>query len=420
MTTSEALSRHKFKRCMSFGVPGMIGFLKYIMDRRFISGFLVGGLALAAVWFWADRSSSNSQVSNEAGQTGTATPLEGTSHTQTNSIPNNWLPEARALTMPGNREYALPLNNPDTVLSFAADHVNDEDLVVGVSIFGHHRAYPWWIMSNFHVVNDTLVISTTSKIPLMVALCEQCSGSAAFIPTLPELPERPLTFQICGIHDGTFEIADFQTHSRWHPFSGEATEGPLKGKRLIQISSIITRWGSWKKQHPDTDVALGSVGMRNRPHGLSHGASMGHKHMHPVFWASANQEDERLPANKLVFGLLGDDDLKPLAVELDAIQSTIPMELTHGDTPIILLPAGDFGVRAYAATLEETVLTFQLESKEPLRIRDQEGRLWDENGKCQAETNSETSLQLKQRRGYVTEWYEWVSAQPNSDVFVRP
>jgi len=387
-----------------------------MMDRRFISGFLVGGLALAVAWYWADRSSSNSLVSNEAVKPGTSKPLKQVTNAQTNSPPDNWLPKARALTMSGNREYALPLNNPDTVLSFAADHVNDEDLVVGVSIFGHHRAYPWWIMSNFHVVNDTMVISTTSKIPLMVALCEQCSGSAAFIPTLPELPERPLTFQICGIHDGTFEIADFQTHSRWHPFSGEATDGPLKGKRLIQISSIITRWGNWKKQHPDTDVALGSIGMRNRPHGLSHGASMGHKHMHPVFWASANQEDDRLPANKLIFGLLGDEDLKPLAVPLDTIQSTFPLNLTHQDIPIILLPTGDYGVRAYASTVNEKVLTFELESKEPLLIRDQEGRLWDENGKCQ----TETSLQLKLKRGYVTEWYEWVSAQPDSNLFVRP
>ena len=387
-----------------------------MMDRRFISGFLVGGLALAVAWYWADRSSSNSLVSYEAVKPGSSTPLKQVSKAQTNSPPDNWLPEARALTMPGNREYALPLNNPDTVLSFAADHVNDEDLVVGVSVFGHHRAYPWWIMSNFHVVNDTMVISTTSKIPLMVALCEQCSGSAAFIPTLPELPERPLTFQICGIHDGTFEIADFQTHSRWHPFSGEATDGPLKGKRLIQISSIITRWGNWKKQHPDTDVALGSIGMRNRPHGLSHGASMGHKHMHPVFWASANQEDDRLPANKLIFGLLGDEDLKPLAVPLDAIQSTFPLNLTHQDIPIILLPTGDYGVRAYARTVNEKVLSFELESKEPLLIRDQEGRLWDEKGKCQ----TETSLQLKLRRGYVTEWYEWVSAQQDSNLFARP
>ena len=53
--------------------------------------------------------------------------------------------------MAGNREYALPLNNPDTVSAEQATHLKESDLVIGLSIYGKARAYPWWIMSNFHV-----------------------------------------------------------------------------------------------------------------------------------------------------------------------------------------------------------------------------------------------------------------------------
>ena len=194
--------------------------------------------------------------------------------------------------MAANREYALPLNNPDVVSAANAGHMKPDDLVVGVTIHGHSRAYPWWILSNFHIVNGTIDKGKGSPLPVLASLCEQCSGSAAFIPTLVELPDRPLTFQISGVDSGTFEIADFQTHSRWHPFSGEAHDGPLKGTQLLQIASVIERWDNWSEWHPDTDVLFGSSSLRARPHGLSHGAQIGHSFVHKVFWAKANQTDD--------------------------------------------------------------------------------------------------------------------------------
>ena len=48
--------------------------------------------------------------------------------------------------MAGNREYALLLNNPDTVSAEQATHLKESDLVIGLSIYGKARAYPWWIM----------------------------------------------------------------------------------------------------------------------------------------------------------------------------------------------------------------------------------------------------------------------------------
>ncbi|MBT5925580.1 MAG: DUF3179 domain-containing protein [Verrucomicrobia bacterium] len=390
-----------------------------MIDRRFLCGLIVGGIAVAASWFLIDQlfSRTDDQSSDVSARNSPNKP-EQTSITNAAPLNRRWVQEAKALTMPGNREYTMPLNNPDTVPAFAADHMNDGDLVVGINVFGFTRAYPWWIMSNFHVVNDTLYDGENTKIPLLVALCEQCSGSAAFIPTILELQDRPLTFQICGIHNGTFEIADFQTHSRWHPFSGESIEGPLKGKQLIQIGSVIENWGSWKKRHPETDVVLGSIGMRNRPHGLSHGASMGHKHMHPVFWASANQNDRRLSANTLIFGLLGNGVSGPMAIEFEEIQSNLFLQFKHGNTPAVLLQVGEYGVRAFSSKVEEKELEFELESKDPLSLKDNQGRVWDESGKCI--TPPDSTLQLKLLKGYLTEWYEWVSAQPDSAILGKP
>ena len=334
----------------------------------------------------------------------------------------SWVSHARGLTMAGNREYALPLNNPDTVSAEQATHLKESDLVIGLSLYGKARAYPWWIMSNFHVVNDTLQVGQQSQLPLMVAMCEQCSGSAAFIPTIPELEDRPLTFQICGVHNGTFEIADFQSQSKWHPFAGEATEGPLKGRRLTQVGSTITSWKSWREKHPHTDVVLGSETLRQRPHGQSFGASMGHAHMHPVFGKSSNLEDQRLPSNTLVFGLLPEPGGQALAVPYDLIRSRVPLQIDGNGQPVVLLPSGDFGVRAYARQQEGQTLTFTRVSGSTFSLQDQDGNIWDEYGRCllkDGQAPVAKAPQLKMLRGYLTEWYEWVSAQPESLVFAE-
>ena len=72
---------------------------------------------------------------------------------------------------PQRRTYTLSLNNPDVVGAEAADHMRPEDLVVGVVVGRDSRAYPWWVMSQYHVVNDTvgtlLSIASAAVIPWM-------------------------------------------------------------------------------------------------------------------------------------------------------------------------------------------------------------------------------------------------------------
>jgi len=378
------------------------------MQRGIIHGFLgmVAGFGIAMAWL-----SIKPQLPS----------VDADSDASAGNAETGWVAHARDLTMPGNREYALPLNNPDTVPAEQANHVDDSDMVIGITLFGKARAYPWWIMSNFHVVNDTLMVGQQSKIPIMVAMCEQCSGSAAFIPTIPELSDRPLTFQICGVHNGTFEIADFQSQSRWHPFAGEATVGPLKGRRLTQIGSTITSWKSWVAKHPHTDVVLGSEGMRQRPHGQSYGASMGHAHMHPVFGNTSNLEDKRLASNALVFGLLPEPGQKPLAIPFELIESNFPLQIDHQGKSVLLIPSGEYGVSAFACEQDGEVLTFQVppDASSSL-LQDQLGNQWDEYGRRTAREEAvvnDGENQLRMLRGYLTEWYEWISAQPGSMIY---
>ena len=45
---------------------------------------------------------------------------------------------------------------------------------------------------------------------------------------------------------------DRETGSLWTQVTGEALRGPMEGMSLRKIPSVMTTWGRWKREHPDT------------------------------------------------------------------------------------------------------------------------------------------------------------------------
>ena len=103
----------------------------------------------------------------------------------------------------------------------------------------------------------------------------------------PQGGSKVQPFEYWATRIGLSEVITAEA-SQWHPFSGEAVAGPLKGRKLTQVASVVERWDVWLKKHPDTDVVLGSLQMRSRPHGMSHGSSIGHPHLRDFFGQIAN------------------------------------------------------------------------------------------------------------------------------------
>lgn len=324
-------------------------------------------------------------------------------------VGDDWIASARRTTMAKIRAYILPLNNPDTVPAAEAGHMLPSDIVVGVVRGEHARAYPWWIVANYHVVNDTL----PGDDPVVVTLCERCSGAAAFRPLVDELPDRPLIFQINGLGQGTFEIADVQTHTTWHPFTGRSVEGRLAGRKLERIPVALEHWQSWRERHPDTDVVFASDRLRLREHG-AHGGTAGHPNRIMVIDEpkELNLVDDRLPPNEMVLALLGRDRSSGVAVPLRELRRKGLVQLDVDGVPVVAFALGEYRAGAFDRRLADEVLSFERESQAPFRMRDGGGRLWDERGR--AVSGPGEGAQLEPADGYVTEWYEWVTYVPGS------
>jgi hypothetical protein len=71
-----------------------------------------------------------------------------------------------------------------------------------------------------------------------------------------EIDGKPLDFDSSssgfGLRGMNFVMRDRDTGSAWQQATGEAFEGPLKGKRLTIVPFEITTWGEWRTRYPQT------------------------------------------------------------------------------------------------------------------------------------------------------------------------
>ena len=306
------------------------------------------------------------------------------------------------------REYILPLNNPDSVYAEEAKYMHPEDLIIGLVINDQAKAYPWYILSRYHVVNDIVAGQ-----PLAITLCETCSGSSAFIPKIDMLPRYFLTFQVCDkAKYGTFQICDIETRSRWHPFVGKAMKGLLKGSSLKRVPVFYESWENWRVKHPRTLVLNGSDNIRNRQHAKH--IHISNKYINEVFKKVSNFKDKRLPHHDLVFALF-ESEKKPAAIPLKNIGKLSQFEWDH--TPYVIFLENKHRVGIFKRKIKGIVRDFKLHSSSPFQMIDSEQNIWNDMG--EAISGPLKGSKLQPASGYLTEWYEWVSFQPESHI-IKP
>ena len=383
------------------------------------------------------------------------------------SLPLRWYfmltgegPDEVGLSPGERRPHALPLNNPSFVKGRHAEHVRPDDLVVGVVVKGRARAYPWWVVRNHHVINDTVVVHPNSPegdpasaedpwsryervpstrrqrdqyIPLLITLCEACSGAAAFIPTVTGSVDRPLVFGQCRSEGswagdytavGVYTICDMQTHSRWHPFTGKARSGSLKGGMLKRIPVSVHTWEEWIRKYPDTLVVLAGSEMRLRTHARIRGADeMGGRSIHPTLIKKLNAnpaaEDRRLARNALVMGITNAEGTRSLGYPLSLLKEAggVVEYAFHGEAYLYIV-SGSYGVAVFNRTYNGEVLTFSIISREPLLLRDQNGTIWNELGEAVKGQHKGAHLSVV-ADSYLAEWSEWIQEHEGAYLVVE-
>ncbi len=164
--------------------------------------------------------------------------------------------------LPGGppRDGIPALDDPKAIAASEAQWSEDE-LVIGVALEGAARAYPVPLLEWHELVNDTL-----GGRPILVSYCPLCGTGIVFDR---QLDGKPQTFGVSGLlYRSDLLLYDRTTNSLWSQIPALAVAGPRTGTRLSILRSEMTRWGDWRRRHPDTTTLSADTGHR-RPYGKS-------------------------------------------------------------------------------------------------------------------------------------------------------
>ena len=126
-----------------------------------------------------------------------------------------------------------------------------KELVVGVTIGGVAKAYPFSRLADAPVVNDLV-----DGVALLVTF-DQASGTGVVYN--PMVDGARLNFRRAEESGKFLVIEDLETGTLWDPLTGMAREGPLAGTTLEQVASHYEFWFAWKDYRPETELFEGTA-----------------------------------------------------------------------------------------------------------------------------------------------------------------
>ena len=127
------------------------------------------------------------------------------------------------------------------------DRLYVKEYVIGLERDGMARAYPFSVLNDSPIVNDTF-----RDDPVLVVFDADSGGGAVFNR---DLDGDILTFDLReGSSEESLLIVDRETETVWEALTGEAIEGLLHGSTLEQIPTTLSFWFGWKDFYPDTEV----------------------------------------------------------------------------------------------------------------------------------------------------------------------
>lgn len=306
-------------------------------------------------------------------------------------------------------DWYRPLNDPELRPYTKGELIRPDTPVVGLRFNDQNWVFFWKVMKNYHVANLTL-----GGKPVVMTVCQRCHAAIARDPVVDG---RRLTFHLAGLYNGSFLVADYETDTYWTPFTGEALEGPLKGKKLRQIPTVTCRWKEWVDLHPSGMIA-DERGRWNEGRGATRRAEGAFYRDFPSL--VLKPLDRRLRDHDPILGVNIADKAcaYPFAALDGAPQSAgndIALQDTVGGEPIVILHQRDsWAASAYSRRLDGKTLEF---------TADKEGRFvdsvhhshWNYDG--EAVDGPVAGRKLTEVPYQVEDWYIWAAFHPETTIY---
>ena len=225
-----------------------------------------------------------------------------------------------------------------------------------------------------------------------------------------EIDGRRLRFHLTGINNQNFLMADETTGSWWQQVTGEATFGPLKGRRLAPVFHDEIAFADWKREHPGGRVLRPDDGAPWRQFSQDWEAETARL---PVTVAA--RPGDALKPREVVAGIRLNGAAR--AYPLEELRRQSPAMDEVGGTPVSLVVGADGrSVRAFERRLDGRELHLFRKPGPPLRLVDAEtGSEWSFAGEAVAGPLAGKRLgKVFVLKDY---WFDWRTYHPDTTVY---
>ena len=221
---------------------------------------------------------------------------------------------------------------------------------------------------------------------------------------------KKLTFHLSGINNQNFIMSDEETGSWWQQVSGEAIQGPMKGKKLAAVAQDEVSFDVWRRENPRGRV------LRPDPRVVKKYAGADWENVIAKLPTVGTLTDKRLEPRALIVGIERKGVAK--AYPFTAVQKQSPLLDSVGGTPIVLVVAEDGrSLRAFDRTVEGRVLDLYAKpNAKPLTLVDaQSGSEWNFAGVA---TNGPLAGRSLARVPFINDyWFDWKNYHPQTALY---
>jgi hypothetical protein len=223
-----------------------------------------------------------------------------------------------------------------------------------------------------------------------------------------DMEDTTLTLIVSGkLWRNSLIMQDNETGTLWSHVTGEALDGPMKGRYLETIPSVQATWAEWVSEHPGTQV------LKKEQEVLSSRYERYFKDPDRAGMFNVEWLRERLPGKSIVYGVVRG----PFAAAVTGgrLESDPLANIRVGEDPVVVFLAGDGGVRAYVARADSIDLHFK-QVADTLDVQDEEtGSTWDlVRG---VSTGGDLGgIELEEIKVLPVFWFAWSNFYPKTDV----
>ena len=312
------------------------------------------------------------------------------------------------------RDSAPALFRPNYMsVSDASLSMDDEEVVFLAPFFpdGVMRIYPQRIMVWHEVVNE--FFDEANKQPVAITYCPITGSLAAYNL---HAGKTPITLGVSGdLLNNNSVLYDHYSGSLWPQLTGQAIDGPYKGKVLPRLPVIWTTWGLARKAYPDGKVLSRNTGFKRRygrdPYGsYLHDGS--YYHDTHVFYPLLNTDSRLKPKEQMI--CIEFDNLA-IAVNKAEVKELGVVNFTMGITPLVAMydPALDT-VRVFKRQLPDARETLTFSWTGSYMVDDQTRTEWDRLGK--GSLGKFRDYQLTPVNSVDSMWFAWAAFYPRTRI----